>query len=160
MQKLAEICVRRPVFATMLILALVVLGLNSYRKLGVDLLPKIEFPTVTITTTLRGASPEEVESQVTRRIEEAVNTVSGIDELRSLSAEGVSIVYVTFVWRRTRTWRRRRFATASPAWSASCRATPIRRSSRRSPPTPRRSSRSRSRRPVSCARSPSWWTTD
>jgi HAE1 family hydrophobic/amphiphilic exporter-1 len=97
MQKLAEICVRRPVFATMLILALVVLGLNSYRKLGVDLLPKIEFPTVTITTTLRGASPEEVESQVTRRIEEAVNTVSGIDELRSLSAEGVSIVYVTFV---------------------------------------------------------------
>jgi len=97
MQKLAEICVRRPVFATMLILALVVLGLNSYRKLGVDLLPKIEFPTVTITTTLRGASPEEVESQVTRRIEEAVNTISGIDELRSLSAEGVSIVFVTFV---------------------------------------------------------------
>ncbi|MCS7314609.1 MAG: efflux RND transporter permease subunit [Bryobacteraceae bacterium] len=97
MQKLAEICVRRPVFATMLILALVVLGLNSYRKLGVDLLPKIEFPTVTITTTLRGASPEEVESQVTRRIEEAVNTISGIDELRSLSAEGVSIVAVTFV---------------------------------------------------------------
>ncbi|MGB9604896.1 MAG: efflux RND transporter permease subunit, partial [Bryobacteraceae bacterium] len=97
MQKLAEICVRRPVFATMLILALVVLGLNSYRKLGVDLLPKIEFPTVTITTTLRGASPEEVETQVTQRIEEAVNTVSGIDELRSLSAEGISIVYVTFV---------------------------------------------------------------
>lgn len=97
MQKLAQVCIRRPVFATMLILALVVLGLDAYRKLGVDLFPKIEFPTVTITTTLRGASPEEIESQVTRRIEEAVNTASGIDELRSLSAEGVSQVYVTFV---------------------------------------------------------------
>jgi HAE1 family hydrophobic/amphiphilic exporter-1 len=96
-QKLAQICIRRPVFATMLILALVVLGLNSYRTLGVDLFPKIEFPTVTITTILRGASPEEVETQVTRRIEEAVNTASGIDELRSISAEGISQVFVTFV---------------------------------------------------------------
>jgi HAE1 family hydrophobic/amphiphilic exporter-1 len=97
MQKLAQICIRRPVFATMLILALVVLGLNAYRTLGVDLFPKIEFPTVTITTTLRGASPEEVETQVTRRIEEAVNTTSGIDEMRSISAEGISQVFVTFV---------------------------------------------------------------
>jgi len=97
MHRLAAICVRRPVFATMLILALVVLGLNAYRKLGVDLTPKIEFPTVTVTTTLRGASPEEVETQVTRRIEEAVNTTSGIDELRSISSEGVSQVFVTFV---------------------------------------------------------------
>jgi HAE1 family hydrophobic/amphiphilic exporter-1 len=97
MQKLAQICIRRPVFATMLIMALVVLGIASYMKLSVDLYPKIEFPVVTITTTLRGASPEEVETQVTKRIEEAVNTTSGIDELRSLSAEGVSIVYVTFV---------------------------------------------------------------
>jgi HAE1 family hydrophobic/amphiphilic exporter-1 len=97
MQKLARICIERPVFATMLILALVVLGVSAYMKLGVDLYPKIEFPVVTITTTLRGASPEEVETQVTKRIEESVNTVSGIDELRSLSAEGVSITYVTFV---------------------------------------------------------------
>ena len=97
MQKLAQICIRRPVFATMLILALVVLGVDAYLKLGVDLFPKIEFPVVTITTTLRGASPEEIETQVTRRIEEAVNTASGIDELRSVSAEGVSLVYVTFV---------------------------------------------------------------
>ena len=63
MQKLAEICIRRPVFATMLILALVVLGLDSYRKLGVDFFPKVEFPTVTVTTTLRGAAPEEVEDE-------------------------------------------------------------------------------------------------
>jgi hydrophobic/amphiphilic exporter-1 (mainly G- bacteria), HAE1 family len=81
----------------MLILALVVLGLDAYRKLGVDFFPKIEFPTVTVTTTLRGAAPEEVESQVTKRIEEAVNTISGIDDLRSISAEGVSQVFVTFV---------------------------------------------------------------
>ncbi|MFN0172601.1 MAG: efflux RND transporter permease subunit [Bryobacteraceae bacterium] len=97
MQKLAEICIRRPVFATMLIMALLVLGLASYGRLGVDLFPKIEFPIVTITTTLRGAAPEEVETQVSKRIEEAVNTISGIDELRSISAEGVSQVFVTFV---------------------------------------------------------------
>src|ERR687894_924479 len=97
MQKLADICIRRPVFATMLIMALVVLGFDAYRKLGVDLFPKIDLPIVTITTTLRGAAPEEVESQVSKRIEEAVNTVSGIDDLRSTSAEGISIVAIQFV---------------------------------------------------------------
>jgi hydrophobic/amphiphilic exporter-1 (mainly G- bacteria), HAE1 family len=97
MQKLAAICIRRPVFATMLIMALVVLGLDSYRKLGVDLFPKIDFPVVTITTTLRGAAPEEVESQVSKRIEEAVNTISGIDDLRSVSSEGVSLVIIEFM---------------------------------------------------------------
>jgi HAE1 family hydrophobic/amphiphilic exporter-1 len=97
MQKLAQLCIRRPVFATMLVLALVVMGLDGYRKLGVDFFPKVEFPIVTITTTLRGAAPEEVESQVTKRIEEAVNTVSGIDDLSSLSAEGISQVFVQFV---------------------------------------------------------------
>ena len=97
MQKLAEICIKRPVFATMLILMLVVLGLDAYRKLGVDLFPKVEFPIVTVTTTLRGASPEEVETQLSKRIEEAVNTVSGIDELQSNSAEGLSRVTITFV---------------------------------------------------------------
>ncbi|MBM3753988.1 MAG: hypothetical protein FJW38_08425 [Acidobacteria bacterium] len=96
MQRLAEICIKRPVFATMLILMLVVLGLDAYRKLGVDLFPKVEFPIVTITTPLRGASPEEVETQVSKRIEEAVNTVSGIDELLSASAEGLSRVTVQF----------------------------------------------------------------
>ena len=96
MQKLAEICVRRPVFATMLIMALIVMGFDAYKKLGVDFFPKIEFPIVTITTTLRGAAPEEVESQVSKRIEEAVNTIAGIDDLSSLSAEGISIVTVQF----------------------------------------------------------------
>jgi HAE1 family hydrophobic/amphiphilic exporter-1 len=97
MRKLAQICVERPVFATMLILALMVLGLDSYRKLGVDLFPKVEFPIVNITTTLRGASPEEVETQISKRIEESVNTISGIDDLRSTSAEGISIVSIQFV---------------------------------------------------------------
>ena len=97
MQKLAQICIRRPVFATMLVMALVVMGIDAYRKLGVDLFPKIEFPVVTVTTTLRGAAPEEVESQITKRIEEAVNTVAGIDDLSSISAEGISIVVVQFV---------------------------------------------------------------
>src|SRR5688572_7312961 len=97
MQKLAEICIRRPVFATMLVMALVVLGFDSYRKLGVDLFPKIDLPIVTVTTTLRGAAPEEVETQVTKRIEEAVNTVSGIDDLSSVSAEGLSLVTMQFV---------------------------------------------------------------
>src|SRR5574338_271398 len=97
MQKLAEVCIRRPVFATMLIMMLVVLGLDSYRKLGVDFFPKIDFPFVSVTTVLPGASPEEVESQVSKKIEEAVNTVSGIDELRSISSEGVSMVQIAFV---------------------------------------------------------------
>src|SRR5437763_5711282 len=97
MQKLAEICIRRPVFATMLVMALVVMGLASYRGLGVDLFPKIEFPIVTITTTLRGAAPEEIETQVSKRIEEVVNTISGIDDLRSNSSEGISIVSIQFM---------------------------------------------------------------
>jgi HAE1 family hydrophobic/amphiphilic exporter-1 len=96
MQKLAEICIKRPVFATMLIMALVVLGLDSYRRLGVDFFPKVEFPFVTVTTLLPGAAPEEVESQVSKRIEEAVNTISGIEELRSVSSEGTSLVSIQF----------------------------------------------------------------
>lgn len=100
MQKLAELCIKRPVFATMLVMALIVVGAFSYFKLGVDLFPKIDLPTVTITTRLDGASPEEVESQVTKRIEEAVNTIAGVDELRSVSAEGVSQVFVVFALER------------------------------------------------------------
>lgn len=96
MQKLAEICIKRPVFATMLILALMVLGLDSYRKLGVDLFPKIDFPFVSVTVTLQGAAPEEIESQISKRLEEAINTISGIEELRSTSAEGISQIQVQF----------------------------------------------------------------
>ena len=95
--KLAEVCVRRPVFATMLVLTFVVLGVFSYTQLGIDQFPKIDLPTVTVRTVLQGASPEEVESQITKPIEEVINTVSGIDELRSTTLEGVSLVVVQFV---------------------------------------------------------------
>lgn len=91
------IFIRRPVFATMVTALLMVLGIFSYRAIGVDLTPKVEFPIVTVTTVLRGASPEEIETLVTKPIEEAVNTVSGIDELSSTSSEGVSRVRIRFV---------------------------------------------------------------
>ena len=97
MQKLAEICIKRPVFASVLILILVVVGAAGFRNLGVDRFPKVDFPTVTITTTQPGASPESIETEVSQPIEEAVNSISGIDDLRSYSNEGVSTVAVTFV---------------------------------------------------------------
>ncbi len=96
MQKLAELCVRRPVFATMLITTLVVMGLFSYRRLEVERFPRVEFPTITVTTVLPGAAPQEVETEITDKIEEALNTISGIEELRSTSSEGVSVVIVQF----------------------------------------------------------------
>src|SRR6187402_186199 len=96
MQKLAEICIRRPVFAAMLILALVVVGAAAYFRLGVDRFPSVDLPTVSVRTALPGASTEEVETEVSQRIEEAVNTVEGIQELRSVSSAGSSFVIVTF----------------------------------------------------------------
>jgi hydrophobic/amphiphilic exporter-1 (mainly G- bacteria), HAE1 family len=96
MQKLAEICVRRPVFATVIILALVVIGAFSYLKLGVDRFPNVEFPFVIVTTVLPGAAPEEIETELTDKIEESVNTISGINELTSFSSENVSVVMISF----------------------------------------------------------------
>lgn len=96
MQWLAEICVKRPVFASVLTLLIVVLGLAGYSGLGVDRFPKIDFPVVTITTILPGASAEDVETEITDKVEAAVNTVGSIDELRSISAEGISLVVVQF----------------------------------------------------------------
>jgi len=96
MQWLAEVCVRRPIFASVLVLLLCVVGAVAYGRLGVDRFPKIDFPNVTVTTRLPGASPEDVESELTDRLERAVNTASGIEELRSASAEGVSQVFVQF----------------------------------------------------------------
>jgi HAE1 family hydrophobic/amphiphilic exporter-1 len=96
MQKLAEICVRRPVFATMLVAAIVVIGAVSFFTLGLDRYPRVELPNVSVTTSNPGATPESVETEITDRIEAAVNTVSGIDELRSTSSEGQSRVTITF----------------------------------------------------------------
>ncbi len=97
MQWLAAICVKRPVFATVIALMLTVIGIFSYGGLGLDRFPKVEFPVVVVTTVLPGAAPDQVETEVSDKIEAAVNTISGIDELRSISVEGVSQVIVTFV---------------------------------------------------------------
>ncbi|MBY0504069.1 MAG: efflux RND transporter permease subunit [Bryobacteraceae bacterium] len=96
MQKLAEVCVRRPVFAAMLILALMVVGGVSFFLLGLDRFPNVDLPIVTVTTAQPGASPTEIEREITERVEAAVNTVSGIEELRSVSSEGISNVVVQF----------------------------------------------------------------
>jgi HAE1 family hydrophobic/amphiphilic exporter-1 len=96
MHKLAALCVRRPVFATMLILALMVIGAFSFASLGLDLFPKIDLPTVLVTTDNPGASAEEIETEVTKRVEDAINTTSGIDSIQSTSIEGSSTVVVQF----------------------------------------------------------------
>src|SRR5512143_1180926 len=96
-QALARLCVRRPVFASVLIIALVVIGGVGYTRLGVDRYPKVDFPTVAVITRLPGAAPEEVETEVTDKIEESINTIAGIDDLQSVSAEGISQVFVTFI---------------------------------------------------------------
>ena len=96
MQKLAETSLRRPIFASMIILALVVVGVAAYVRLGVDRLPSVDLPTVSVRTSWPGAAVEDVETEISERIEEVVNTVEGIDELRSISSAGNSVVIVTF----------------------------------------------------------------
>lgn len=96
MQWLAAISVRRPVFASVLVLVFVVVGVLGYTRLPVDRFPKVDFPSVMVLTRLDGATPKEIETEITDKIEEAVNTVSGIDELRSTSTEGISQVLISF----------------------------------------------------------------
>ena len=96
MQWLAAISVRRPVFTWVLILALVVVGIASIRDIGVDRFPNIDFPVVIVSTVLPGASPEQVETEVSDKLEEAINSISGIDTLRSNSYEGLSVVVAQF----------------------------------------------------------------
>src|SRR5947207_8351491 len=93
---ISDICIKRPVFTWVLVAIPVVLGLVSYGRLGVDLFPDVDFPVCTVTTVLPGASVEEMETSVTKPIEDIINTVSGIDELRSSTTEGVSSVTVQF----------------------------------------------------------------
>jgi len=96
MKRLLRTAIKLPIFTTMMMAALVVLGIFSYMRLGVELMPNMEFPYVIVQTTLSGASPEEIETSVTKPIEEAVNGISGIDELSSYSNESSSIVVVKF----------------------------------------------------------------
>src|ERR1700753_3845814 len=97
MQWLANISVRRPVFASVIILPLTVVGTCSYGLLGLDRFPKVDFPTIIVTTQLPGASPEQIETEVSDKLEESINTISGIDDLRSVSSEGISQVIIQFV---------------------------------------------------------------
>ena len=92
----ADVSIRRPVFAVMMITALIVFGLLAYPRIGVDLFPDVEFPVVTVTATYPGADPETMESKVADKIEEAINSLSGIKALRSTNLESVSQVVVEF----------------------------------------------------------------
>src|SRR5262245_28494042 len=96
MQRLAEICIKRPVFASMLILSLVVVGGVSYFQLGVDRFPSVDLPTVLVRANLPNATPEEIKSEVSFPLEEAINTTEGIEELRSISGQGTPIAGATF----------------------------------------------------------------
>ncbi len=93
---LAEICVKRPVFALMLVMALVVAGVVAFPTLGIDRFPRTDLPTVFVRTNYPGAASQEVESEVSQVIEDAVSTVAGIEELRSISNDGSSLVLITF----------------------------------------------------------------
>ncbi len=96
MQWLARVCVERPVFALMLILAVVVAGATSYQQLGIDRFPNIDLPMIRVQTVYPGAAAAEVESEVSQILEDAVATVAGLDELRSVSNDGVSMLMLTF----------------------------------------------------------------
>lgn len=96
MQWLARVCVRYPVFTWVLVLSLGVFGVASMQGLGVDRFPKIDFPAIVVTTTLPGASPEQVETEITELVEEQLNSIAGLDELSSSSYEGASVVIARF----------------------------------------------------------------
>ena len=93
---ISDICIKRPVFTWVLVAIPVVLGIFAYDSLGVDQFPNVDFPVCTVTTVLPGAGVEEMETTVSKPIEDIINTVAGIDELRSSTTEGVSIVTVQF----------------------------------------------------------------
>ncbi|HET8644984.1 MAG TPA: efflux RND transporter permease subunit, partial [Vicinamibacteria bacterium] len=93
---LSDLSIKQPVFATMMMAGLAVLGLASYRQLKVDQFPDVEFPIVTVTTVYAGAAPETVEREVTKKIEEAINTVEGVRHVESTSQEGLSNIVVMF----------------------------------------------------------------
>ncbi len=93
---LSDLSVKQPVFATMMMVALVVLGIFSYRELPIDLFPNVDMPVVTVQTLYPGVAPETVETEVTKRIEEAINPIEGVKHISSTTTEGVSIVVAEF----------------------------------------------------------------
>src|SRR6266550_1604794 len=97
---LSELCVRRPVFATMLVMSLIVLGIFSFRDLGVDLFPKADPANVNVSISIPGASSEEMTSQVVLPLEAALNTISGLDTLSAQMQEGNARINCTFILER------------------------------------------------------------
>src|SRR5690625_1976589 len=93
---LSDIAIRRPVFTTMVMVGLVVLGIFSFRRLSIDQFPDVDIPVITVQTVYPGASPEVMEREVTRRLEESFNPVEGVDRITSNSIEGVSLIIVEF----------------------------------------------------------------
>src|SRR6266508_3649993 len=94
--QLTNISIKRPLFILMVIGALLIVGLVSWTRLGVDLLPALDFPIVVVSTVYPGASPEAVDSLVTKKVEDAVASVNDIDYIQSSSVEGVSSVVIFF----------------------------------------------------------------
>src|SRR5512140_887154 len=93
---LSNLSIKRPVFASVLMLALLTLGIFSYRRLAIDMMPDVELPILTVISEFPGASAETVEREVTKRIEEAVNPISGVKHIYSTSREGLAMVIVEF----------------------------------------------------------------
>ncbi len=93
---LSDLSIKQPVLATMLAVSLMTLGIYSYRELAVDLFPDVEIPVLTVQTLYPGASPETVEREVTKRIEEAVNTIPGVRHISSTTTEGLSAIVIEF----------------------------------------------------------------
>ena len=124
--RLPDVCIRRPVFAVMLIGGLVVLGLVSIPRLGLDLFPRVEFPVVTVSTILEGASPETMEREVSQILEESINTIEGIRTLRSASSDSLSLLFAEFELEYDIQEKARRCATRSPRSAPTCPGTWIR----------------------------------
>jgi len=151
---LAELCVRRSVFAVMLICFLVVLGVFSFRELGVDLFPRADPATVNINIKLPGASPEEMTTQVALPLEEALSTISGLDELTAQSFEGTSRVTCKFVLERDIESAAQDVREKVAGALGDLPPNVLPPSSRRPTPTPIPSSRSWWRAIAACARRP------
>jgi multidrug efflux pump subunit AcrB len=115
--KLAEVSIRRPVLATVMMAVLVVFGVSSYFKLGLDMMPDVDMPIVMVTAVYPGADPETIESKVVEKLEEAVSTVNGIKILRSTSMESAGSSSSSSA---TRTRRSRTSATRSRPRSSTC----------------------------------------
>ena len=129
---LSNLSIKHPVFATMMMAGLAVLGIASYTQLKVDFFPKVEIPVVTVTTVYPGAGPETVEREVTKKIEEEINTVEGVNHIESISQEGVSNIVVEFdieVSAVTASQEKR----SSSGWIAESSPTAIQTRSRRAP---------------------------